>query len=280
MKRNESKWIEEELTISEFCERFLGISDYSSPEEYDIESMNIEILGKDLTTNKDVYRKINKFIIKPPVNEYYTDGILNGTKAHRIIENNVEISLKDHPDFKQIEGDMYVSDFEVSDTHNYYANGRLNHNTVPGGKALPFHSSVRVRLNSIEKIKNGEDVVGVACKAVVIKNRMGPPQRTATFDILFDSGIQDISSWFEFLKGEEKGGFTVPSTGEKLRSADFVNKINSDPMFKDEMYKLMCDRAIMKYRDPNSKIEEGLDRVAGDEAEPVTKEDKKLLLGE
>ena len=62
---------------------------------------------------------------------------------------------------------------------------------VSGGKALAYHCSVRVRLNNTGKLKKGEEVIGNECKAVVIKNRMGPPQRQAAFDIYFDSGIAD-----------------------------------------------------------------------------------------
>ena len=36
MKKLKNKWVEEEITITEFAERFLGISDFSTPKEVDI----------------------------------------------------------------------------------------------------------------------------------------------------------------------------------------------------------------------------------------------------
>ena len=150
------KYIEEELTIAEFAERFLGINNFSTnqnlTEEIDISHMDIEILGRDLKNGKDSYNKINKFIIKPSVDQHYTDGKLRGTDLHRIIENEKEIHLKDHPDFNLVKTPINVVDFDIDNSHNYYANGRLNHNTVSGGKALAYHCSVRVRLNNTGKL--------------------------------------------------------------------------------------------------------------------------------
>ena len=139
--------------------------------------------------------------------------------------------------------------------------------TTSGGKALGYASSVRIRLNNIGSIKNSEkEVIGNTCKAVVTKNRMGPPKRSATFSIYFDSGIQDLSSWLDFLKekniisGNKAGYLFKLSSGEiKLSSSEFVKKINEDSLFKGEIYDIICDKQIMEYRDPNSKIEENVE---------------------
>lgn len=148
---------------------------------------------------------------------------------------------------------------------------------VPGGKAMGFAASVRVRLNSIGAVKKGNLVIGNSCKAVVTKNRMGPPKKTAEFEIHFDSGIQDYKSWLEFLDenkiitGDKKSWtFDLPSGKQKLSTVEFVEKANTDAAFKDEVYTLICERQIMKYRDPNSKIEED---STVDESIPVTDED-------
>lgn len=266
MKKTKNKWIEEELTVAEFAERFLGESNFSTPNEIDLSEHQIKILGKDLKTNKDVYKPIKKFIVKGSVNEYFTDGKLKGTNKHRVIEDGKEIHLEDHLDFHKESGEMKVVDFEIEGTHNYYANGRLNHNTVPGGKAMAYAASIRLRLSNMGKLKGaGGRVIGNACKVVVTKNRMGPPHRAGLFEIHYDSGIQNLKSWLDFLKDNgfarkdgDKYNIKLPSGTSKLTVQEFLEKINTDQIFKDEVYNVIAEDYIMKYRDPNSQIIEDL----------------------
>lgn len=134
---------------------------------------------------------------------------------------------------------------------------------VPGGKAMGFAASVRIRLSSTGAIKKGKDIIGNECKAVVTKNRMGPPKKNAMFEIHFDSGIQDLKSWLDFMKenqlisGTAAGwSFDLPSGKQKLSTKEFVEKVNVDSAFREEVYNQICEKQIMKYRDPNSKIDE------------------------
>jgi recombination protein RecA len=137
--------------------------------------------------------------------------------------------------------------------------------TVSGGKGLPYHCSVRVRLNNAGKLKVGDTVVGNECKAVVVKNRMGPPQRQAYFNIYYDSGIADYASWLTVLKDHNyvkpagsAGVKYVTESGEEIvfKTEGFINILNERPELKTEMYTRICNAIIMQYKDPNSAISE------------------------
>lgn len=138
---------------------------------------------------------------------------------------------------------------------------------VPGGKAMAFAASVRLRLSNMGKlIGAGKKVIGNKCKVSVTKNRMGPPHRNAFFEIHFDSGIQDLTSWLDFLKDngfakkiDDKYNIKLPSGTAKLTTKEFLEKIQTDPLFKDEIYDVIATDYIMKYRPANSQILEGLE---------------------
>jgi recombination protein RecA len=150
---------------------------------------------------------------------------------------------------------------------------------VSGGKALAYHCSVRVRLNNTGKLKKGEEIIGNECKAVVVKNRMGPPNRLANFDIYYDSGIADYSSWIKVLKDngliKQGGAYYTYSKNDgtdwKFQSKDFISTLQTDTALKEEIYLRICDAVIMKYKDPNSKIVEDA-QVSSDEEDAGAEE--------
>lgn len=150
---------------------------------------------------------------------------------------------------------------------------------VPGGKALPHASSVRIRFANMGKLKDPKtkDVYGMGCQAQVIKNRCGPCFRTAAFDIFYDSGVQDLASWIDFMKlhgiitGTGHGYTYKKENGEELKftTAKFVELMQTDPVLKEEIYQAICKKYIMVYRDPNSQIIDNIERTT-DENDDIT----------
>ena len=94
-----------------------------------------------------------------------------------------------------------------------------NPETTPGGRALKFYSSVRLDIRRGEQIKQGENIIGNKTNIKVVKNKVAPPFKTATVDIMYGKGISksgeiiDIGSIIDII---EKSGAWYSYKGEKI----------------------------------------------------------------
>ena len=84
--------------------------------------------------------------------------------------------------------------------------------TTPGGKAIPFHSSVRIKLGAGQRIENKKkEVIGINVSAKTIKNKVAPPFRSVNFEIHFGKGIMEHEQVFDELR---KAGPAVVGTNK------------------------------------------------------------------
>ena len=127
--------------------------------------------------------------------------------------------------------------------------------TTSGGKALPFHSSTRIRLKNIGQIKDTKkNTIGIKMRAQVIKNRLGPPMRHADFELYFETGIDDDGSWLKVMKEHKlvkQGGAWYTMLNHKSKELKFQSKDWSEQLedkdFREYCYNLICDKVILKY---------------------------------
>ncbi len=127
--------------------------------------------------------------------------------------------------------------------------------TTSGGKALPFHSSTRIRLKNTGQIKDKKNnTIGMKMRAQVSKNRLGPPMRHADFELYFETGIDDDGSWLKVMKDHrlvKQGGSWYTMDNHKGKEVKFQSKdwseLLKDEEFRSHCYDLICSKVILKY---------------------------------
>ncbi|MDF9824623.1 recombination protein RecA [Breznakia sp. PF5-3] len=124
-----------------------------------------------------------------------------------------------------------------------------NPETTPGGRALKFYSSVRLDIRRSEAIKVGTDVVGNKVNVKVVKNKVAPPFKVASVEIMYGEGIsyvaevldlcvdyeiiQKSGAWFSY--GDEKIGQGKEAAKNYLKeNPKFLEEISAK--LKDKMY--------------------------------------------
>lgn len=132
---------------------------------------------------------------------------------------------------------------------------------TPGGKAIPFHASVRMGLTGGSPVKNKHgDVIGIRTYATIKKNKVAPPFKRVEFDILFGQGIYESDSLCDTLADASKRGpierdgklyqitgtawklFTVTTDdGEVLHEKKFQKSGFEDLLNSDEYGPLLHD---------------------------------------
>ena len=115
-----------------------------------------------------------------------------------------------------------------------------NPETTPGGKALKYYSSVRLDIRRGEQIKSGNDVIGNKTTIKVVKNKVAPPFKSATVDIMYGEGISQEGELTDLAADAniiEKSGAWYAYKGEKLaqgrENVKLLFKSNTD--FRNEI---------------------------------------------
>ncbi len=95
-----------------------------------------------------------------------------------------------------------------------------NPETTTGGRALKFYATIRLDIRRADAIKNGKDIIGNTVKVKVVKNKVAPPFKSCTIEMIYGQGFtregellelgtqlgvfQKTGSWF-ILNGDKIG---------------------------------------------------------------------------
>ena len=94
-----------------------------------------------------------------------------------------------------------------------------NPETTPGGRALKFYSTIRLDIRRGEQIKMGESVIGNKTNIKVVKNKVAPPFKTATVDIMYGEGVSKTGELVDLASENniiQKSGAWFSYNGEKI----------------------------------------------------------------
>ena len=147
-----------------------------------------------------------------------------------------------------------------------------NPQTTPGGRALKFYSSVRIEVRKSEAIKNGAEIIGNRTVCKVVKNKVSPPFRECTFDILYGKGISRIGeivdlatdmniivksgSWFSY--NDMKIGQGRDNTKEYLLSNPDIAAEIEEKIRSSEKKAEMVSKKAKKEAEANAAAEKAL----------------------
>ncbi|WP_423363313.1 recombinase RecA [Mycoplasma sp. P36-A1] len=126
-----------------------------------------------------------------------------------------------------------------------------NPETTPGGRALKFYSSVRLEVRRSEAIKNGTELIGNRTNVKVVKNKVAPPFKTASVDIMYGEGISktgemvDVGTDLEII---DKSGAWYSYQGEKIgQGRENVKKyLKENPDFANMLSDKIRDKLMNK----------------------------------
>ena len=107
-----------------------------------------------------------------------------------------------------------------------------NPETTTGGKALKFYSSIRLDVRKSEAIKNGTEIIGNKVVIKVVKNKVAPPFKQATIDVIYGIGISKYGELVDIAVEKDivqKSGSWFSYNGEKIGQGrenvkDFLQK--------------------------------------------------------
>ena len=145
---------------------------------------------------------------------------------------------------------------------------------TPGGSALPFMASVRIKLFNAGKIKSSDNkVIGAKVRAKIIKNRFGPPLGECEFKVYFNRGLVDHENWLDVLLkagiaqkiSAQKSAIVINGVSHEFKNRSFLDYVDENPEFKRDCAVLVKKALVTEQHKTISYQDEIIEEVKSDE---------------
>ena len=132
-----------------------------------------------------------------------------------------------------------------------------NPEVTPGGRALKFYSSIRLEIRKGEQIKQGGDSIGNRTNIKVVKNKMAPPFKAYSVDIIYGEGVSILGEIVDLGVESgviEKSGAWYSYNGEKVgQGKENVKEwLKKNPKLREEI-----ENKVRNYFEKNDTLEIG-----------------------
>ncbi len=122
-----------------------------------------------------------------------------------------------------------------------------NPETTTGGRALKFYASIRIEIRRGEQIKSGSEVIGNKTNIKVVKNKVAPPFKTTSVDMIYGQGISkdgevlDLAVEMDII---DKSGAWYAYKGDKIGQGreNAKNYLRTHPEVMDEVVAIIKEK--------------------------------------
>lgn len=137
-----------------------------------------------------------------------------------------------------------------------------NPETTTGGRALKFYASIRLDIRRGEQLKDGDKFIGNKTNIKVVKNKVAPPFKTASVDIIYGSGVSHTGEVLDIasdLGMVNKSGAWYSYKGEKIGQGreNAKNYLANNPTVLNEL-----ELMIRKHYNFNDVMDKQLEKNA------------------
>jgi recombination protein RecA len=120
--------------------------------------------------------------------------------------------------------------------------------TTSGGRALKFYASVRLNMWNSGRIEEGSEQVGTRVNVRVVKNKVAPPFREASFDVIYGKGIvrsRDLINTGDALGVITRSGswYSLGDTRLGQGVGNSARALEEDPKLADELEQAIREKA-------------------------------------